>query len=96
MTQMRLDYIAGVTFSMLHLNPIDDSKDEASDCMSTFIISEGKGKRSPLMFLLVQVVVFNIATPGNISRALLGDPDIGTIVFSAATQNEQSQVLQKS
>ena len=28
----------------------------------------------------LQVVVFNLTTPGNIKRALVGDPEIGTTV----------------
>ena len=28
----------------------------------------------------MQVVVFNLYTPGNIMRALLGDPNVGTTI----------------
>ena len=41
----------------------------------------------------MQVVVFNLYTPGNIMRALLGDPEIGTTISrlpdDRAKQEEQ-------
>ena len=41
----------------------------------------------------VQVVVFNISTPGNIIKALMGDTEVGTTV-SANLQTEVSESAQ--
>lgn len=32
------------------------------------------------IFIFLQVVVFNISTPGNIMKAIMGDADVGTLV----------------
>jgi hypothetical protein len=37
-----------------------------------------------------QVVVFNLSTPGNILRALTGDPDVGTTVDGGSQQQALS------
>ena len=37
----------------------------------------------------LQVVVFNISTPGNIIKALTGDADVGTLVSSKLDPESQ-------
>lgn len=41
----------------------------------------------------VQVVVFNLYTPGNIMRALCGDEDVGTTICNDGNSYAKSLVL---
>lgn len=44
------------------------------------------------MSTYVQVVVFNLYTPGNIMRALLGDPNVGTTISRLPDDRAKQEV----